>query len=191
MKKLKKHKTLIALIMSVVLTIAVTYSWFATFYAVQNIAGEFFYELDITITESTTNIVRLDKALPMEATDAVRLVSPHQFVVDTTGNAAIDYYVIIKDITSDEVLSITPTNVYFAINVDESAYYSVGNLEPNPSKRHLIYIGKLPANGTHTISLRIWLGPGAIVEGAASYTDYPGGTRTYRYFDAQVVVEAD
>ena len=97
----KKKKTILLLISTLILTLAVTYSWFASFYAVQNIAGEFYYQLDVTITESTGNIITLEKALPMETNDAFKLCLMNllfQLLM-------IDYYVI-RDITN-----IDPNNV--------------------------------------------------------------------------------
>lgn len=191
----KKKKTILLLISTLILTLAVTYSWFASFYAVQNIAGEFYYQLDVTITESTGNIITLEKALPMETNDALNLVVPHEFTVSTTGDVMIDYYVIVRDITNIDpnnvVAAINPTNIYYGINTSASPGYVFQKLEPNVSKRHRVLIGSLPANGSHEISIRLFLGPQSVVEGGASETDPATGIRTYRYFTAQIIVEVD
>lgn len=192
MIEFKKNKKIFLLFLSsIILSVVVTYAWFFSFYAVQNIAGEFYYSLDITISESTENIVTLEKALPMSVNDAIENIAPHEFTIATDGDIMINYYVVVKDVTSELVESIDPTNVYYAVNVNGSAFYSVGTLEGAASKRELVFIGTLPAHSSYDISVRIWLGPNATSDGAASYTDPATGIRTYKYFQAQIIVEAD
>ena len=191
-KKIDKFTSSLMLMVAMMsILLVASYSWFSSFYAVQNITGLFFYELNVTIYEATETMDPLIKAQPISTNEAIATVTPHEFVITTTGDAPFSYYVIIKDVTDPLLEKINPASVHYAVTVNSSPSYSVGTLSPNSAKRELVFQSTLAGNSQDTVEVILWLGPAATADGAASTTDPATGIRTYKYFEAQIIIEAD